>query len=237
MVRCPNGKQSANARLFREIWCRGRPETGEKPHQTRAERDRQARRGRPLGEAPTQSRKTDVTCPPARSRCYVRAFPGIPRHAVTPRPRGYVSHPLRRTVRVLAHYQALDCRTAAQVREEIADLLVARLVAVRISRKLIKMLPPDSVCLAASKFLPPTVRNIPDKMPPREVAGTYFQPPRSISWQLAHRTVTFFDHEYRLPTRNDAARDRTRGAAAAASASGNGSVPILHAEPEGCARV
>ena len=148
-----------------------------------------------------------------------------------------MSHPLRRTVRVLAHYQPLDCRPAAQVREEIADLLVARLVAVRISRKLIKMLPPDSVCLAASKFLPPSVRNVPDKMPPREVAGTYFQPPRSISWQLAHRTVTFFDHEYRLPTRNDAARDRARGAAADDAAVEGRALPILHAEPQGSARV
>lgn len=171
-----------------------------------------------MGEEAPQGLKTDVTCPRARSRCYFRAFPGTPRHAVTPRPRGYVSHPLRRTVRVLAHYQALDCRTAAQVREEIADLLVQRLVAVRISRKLIKMLPPDSVCLAASKFLPPAVRNIPGKMPPREVAGTYFQPPRSISWQIAHRTVTFFDHAYRLPTRNDVARDRAGLVAAVADA-------------------
>ena len=30
---------------------------------------------------------------------------------------------------------------------------------------------------------------IPEKMPPREVPGCYFQPPQSIQWKLAHRTV------------------------------------------------
>jgi len=31
---------------------------------------------------------------------------------------------------------------------------------------------------------------IPDKMPPREVPGTYFEEPQSATWRLAHRTVT-----------------------------------------------
>lgn len=32
---------------------------------------------------------------------------------------------------------------------------------------------------------------IPEKMPPREVPNTYFQPPQSDTWRIQHRTVTF----------------------------------------------
>jgi hypothetical protein len=103
-------------------------------------------------------------------------------------PLGHVSHP--RYVAVLAHYQPLDCHPGTSLPETVAEEMVQRMVAERISRKLIRMLPPDSVFPVAN-LCPQTRRYIPEKLPPREVNGTYFQPPRSNTWRLAHRTVTF----------------------------------------------
>lgn len=91
---------------------------------------------------------------------------------------------------VLAHYQPLDSRPGTHLRADDADLLVQRMIAERISRKLIRLFAPDSVFLVG-KFCPQTRRFIPTKLPPREVNGTYFQAPRSSAWRLAHRTVTF----------------------------------------------
>jgi hypothetical protein len=101
-----------------------------------------------------------------------------------------VSH--KAYVGVLAHDQPLQSRAATRVPADVAELLVKRLVAEAISRKVIRMLPPDSVCLRARDFLQHCSierHTIDGKLPPREVNGTYFQQPRSNAWRLAHRMV------------------------------------------------
>ena len=85
------------------------------------------------------------------------------------------------------------------VKRSIAELLVRRL-----THEPILGMVGDKVKLIGIKakplreFAPADVRlerpvaakpYIPEKMPPREVPGCYFQPPQSIQWKLAHRTV------------------------------------------------
>ena len=57
-------------------------------------------------------------------------------------------------VGVLADYQSLETRPTTHIKCEIADLLVSRLIAERITRKLIRMLPQDSVFPALKSFHP-----------------------------------------------------------------------------------
>jgi len=49
----------------------------------------------------------------------------------------------------------------------------------------VQAIPPKPKSLVAIKF-----SYIPDKMPPREVPGVFFQPPQSDTWKIQHRTVT-----------------------------------------------
>lgn len=52
------------------------------------------------------------------------------------------------------------------------------MIAERISQKVIRMLPPDSVFLAAKPACDLLLtRYIPARLPPAEIEGTYFQPP------------------------------------------------------------
>jgi hypothetical protein len=81
-----------------------------------------------------------------------------------------------RTVRVLSHYQASDFPGTTYVPEDVARLLVNRLVSERLSQKVIRMFAPEAV-FAAIKMDPEVQRYIPDAMPPAEVEGTYFQEP------------------------------------------------------------
>lgn len=86
-------------------------------------------------------------------------------------------------VAVLAHFQPLDCRPTTHVLPAIAKLLVNRLAAEKISAKLIRMLPPDSV-LCATKIAPssrPAAELMSDGS--GEIPGVYFVPPKS----QAHR--------------------------------------------------
>jgi hypothetical protein len=72
------------------------------------------------------------------------------------------------------------------VAADIADLLVQRMIAERISRKLIRMMPPNSVFGAAAKIALPQIqfRYVPEKLPPAEVEGAYFQQPESAKTSL-----------------------------------------------------
>jgi hypothetical protein len=62
----------------------------------------------------------------------------------------------------------------------VADELVRRMAAEPIRQGLIRMLPPDSIFPVQAAFSQ-APRYIPEKLPPAEVAGTYFQPPESGS--------------------------------------------------------
>lgn len=86
-----------------------------------------------------------------------------------------MSHP--RYVKVLEHFQAPGSHSTAALPSDVADLLVQRMVAERISQKVIRMLPPDSVFVAAKPACDLLARYIPEKLPPVEIEGTYFDPP------------------------------------------------------------
>jgi hypothetical protein len=103
-----------------------------------------------------------------------------------------VSHP--RKAGLLAHYQPLDVRPRTHILVEVAEIMVGRLVAERITRKLYRLLPPDSP-FPVAKFCPESRRYVPEKLPPREVNGTYFQAPQSETWRRQHRMVTFMPRE------------------------------------------
>lgn len=85
-----------------------------------------------------------------------------------------------RYVTVLAHHQPLGSTRGSSLPADVADLLVQRMVAERISQKVIRMFSPDSI-FAATKFSSEARCYIPDKLPPAEVEGTYFQPPESAN--------------------------------------------------------
>lgn len=86
-----------------------------------------------------------------------------------------------RNIGVLAHYQPLGVRPTTHVPREAADDLVRRMICERISAKVIRMLPPESVCLAATRADRPAaypVHDLPaDDMPGDELPGIYFQDP------------------------------------------------------------
>ena len=78
----------------------------------------------------------------------------------------------------LAFYQPSSTRPTTHVTRELADVLVNRLAAERISAKLIRAVPPESVYAAAK---PPcsSARYLPAKLPPVEVGNCKFIPPAS----------------------------------------------------------
>jgi len=89
----------------------------------------------------------------------------------------YVSHDCQ--VRVLAHNQSAGSgRTSALVPFDIADLMVQRMAAERISRRVIRLFSPDSIFLPAKDF-PQTHRpeeGEPLNQPSPEIHGLHFKP-------------------------------------------------------------
>lgn len=97
-----------------------------------------------------------------------------------------MSHPLQ--VRVLAHNQSvLSKRSVTLVPFDVADLLVQRMCAERISRKLIRMLPSDSVF--PLKLVSPQVHYIPEKLPPVNGDDNIFREPQDELWVMAHQAA------------------------------------------------
>jgi hypothetical protein len=88
-----------------------------------------------------------------------------------------------RNVAVLSHHQPAGSRTGTFVPRDVADELVRRLAAERISAKVIRMMPPDSVFLPALELFllsdGSAVRYIPSQLPPAEIATCKFIPPRT----------------------------------------------------------
>ena len=83
-------------------------------------------------------------------------------------------------VGVLAHFQPVDCRPSTRLSQEAADELVRRMICERINQKLIRMLPPHSVFLAARPNRPACF-NLPEILPPVEVGNCRFIPPPTDS--------------------------------------------------------
>jgi hypothetical protein len=71
------------------------------------------------------------------------------------------------------------------VSKTVAQLFVRRLLAEWVSRSVIQMLavkPPH-------KAGDPSPRYVPEKMPPLNVPGVWFEEPQSLTWKLQHRTA------------------------------------------------
>jgi hypothetical protein len=91
-----------------------------------------------------------------------------------------------RQVGVLEHFQPSGIRATTHVPQQIAEDLVQRMVAERVSQRLIRMLPPGSIFPVKAAF-PNSASYIPEKLPPVEVEGTYFEPPASADNSLIPR--------------------------------------------------
>lgn len=75
---------------------------------------------------------------------------------------------------MLAHYQPRESRPSTSVPGDVAHLLLNRLAAEKISHKVIRMLPPESV-LSPVRAIPE--RNfVPAKLPPAELGNTRRRP-------------------------------------------------------------
>jgi hypothetical protein len=99
------------------------------------------------------------------------------------------------SVSVLAHNQALGTPASTRVTADVAEELVRRLICERITRKLIRMLAPESVFRAPRADVPAAIADfVPEKLPPREVSGCVFRGPRCVK---PHSV--FFRHPAREP--------------------------------------
>ena len=84
----------------------------------------------------------------------------------------------QKLVRVLAHNQdEISARSATTLPANVADELVRRMVAERITQKVIRMLLLRIRSSPCAKFCAETKCYIPEKLPPVEIEGTYFDPP------------------------------------------------------------
>lgn len=78
---------------------------------------------------------------------------------------------------------------ARHVKKSVAELLIRRLVARRISKTLIQMVTVRAY-VAYSAKVPAVVRwYIPERMPPVDVPGVHFEEPKSPTWREQHRMV------------------------------------------------
>ena len=93
---------------------------------------------------------------------------------MTPRPLADVSH--KAYVILLAHYSPRDAKRGTKVPADVAELLVRRLAAERITQNVYRLLPPNSVF---AKLIPTTAYFVPLKLGSGEIPGVKFVPPAS----------------------------------------------------------
>lgn len=82
-------------------------------------------------------------------------------------------------VAVLSHQQPIGSRTSTFIPRDVADGLVQRMAAERLSQGVIRMMPPSSIFLPAVKSALPQVKYVPMKLPPVEVENCKFVRPTS----------------------------------------------------------
>lgn len=83
--------------------------------------------------------------------------------------------PVSQKVGFLAYYQPSDAKPSTHVPKEIAKLLVSRLAAEQISKRVIRAFPPDSVFLPVAP--PDGGHTIPGTLPAAELPGVLFVSP------------------------------------------------------------
>jgi hypothetical protein len=91
-------------------------------------------------------------------------------------------------VAVLSHHQPAGSKTGTFLPREVAEQLVQRMAAERISSKVIRMMSPSSVFLPAVQSVAPgTTRYVPTKLSSGEIGNCRFFPPRDPNWNTVHR--------------------------------------------------
>ena len=93
-------------------------------------------------------------------------------------------------VGVLAHNQPATAKARTHLPRDVAAELVQRMGAERLTSKLIRMFPPDSVF----PLLKPAIGAhyyVPAKLPPAELPGIYFSGP-TPPWLAQSANVSFF---------------------------------------------
>lgn len=96
-----------------------------------------------------------------------------------------------RNIAVLSHHQPIGARTGTFIPSDVAEQLVQRMAAEKISAKVIRMLSPESVFLPAVISVSPGTRLISAKLPPSgDIAGTRFRQPSDPAWQELHARAT-----------------------------------------------
>jgi len=90
---------------------------------------------------------------------------------------------------VLAHYQDRSARATDLIPSDVADQLVQRMAAERISRRIIRLLSPDSVFLPAKAFRQPQHQQpeTPLNLPMAEIHGLRFLPSDPARARAARR--------------------------------------------------
>lgn len=97
-----------------------------------------------------------------------------------------------RNIAVLSHHQPIGARTGTFVPFEIAELLIQRMAAEKISARVIRMMSPDSVFLPAVQTVRPEVRCTSSKFSfgLGEVSGARYQAPSDPAWKELHGMAT-----------------------------------------------
>lgn len=93
-------------------------------------------------------------------------------------------------VGLLDHQQAETDPARTFISSELAKEMTRRLMAERLSKRLYRLFGPESP-FPQIKRNQSAERFIPEKLPPREAPGCFFQLPQSDRWKRDHRTVTF----------------------------------------------
>lgn len=88
----------------------------------------------------------------------------------------------------LAHYQPLGTKATTHIPRDIADDLVTRMIAERITQKVIRAFPPNTPFQRLN--VGGSTRYIPDRLPPAELECTRFQLPQTENWKEEHMPAT-----------------------------------------------
>jgi len=94
---------------------------------------------------------------------------------------------------VLAHNQPATAKASCHIPRAVAEEMVRRMVAERISSKIIRRFAPDSVfpVLKASRIVPTYRDDIPELLPPAEIPNCFFEQPASAKWRIVRPCVDY----------------------------------------------
>jgi hypothetical protein len=97
-----------------------------------------------------------------------------------------------RNIAVLSHHQPAGARTGTFIAPEIAEQLLQRMAAEKISAKVIRMMSPDSIFLPAVQEVRPGTSCASSNLNfgAGEICGARFRAPSDPAWQELHGPAT-----------------------------------------------